>query len=58
MAFADRARIDVAGIYNRFSSLERRAIDGEKCHLSTLTRDSIFIWRLPMRGPEHVSEHG
>jgi hypothetical protein len=42
MAFANRARIDVAGTYNRFSSLERRAIDSEKCHLFTSTRGSIF----------------
>jgi hypothetical protein len=47
MAFANQARIDVAGIYNRFSSLERRAIDGEKCHLSTSTRGPIFYMETP-----------
>ena len=41
MAFDNRARIDVAGIYNRFSCLERRPIDCEKCHLSTSTRGSM-----------------
>ena len=51
MAFANRARIDVAGIYNRFSSMERRAIDGGKCHLFTSTRGFIFLWKLPTRGP-------
>jgi len=48
MAFAHRARIDVAGIYSRFSSLERRAIDGGKRHLFTSRQGSIFSMETPI----------